>query len=212
MIDDLIGRGVTEPYRMFTSRAEFRLSLRADNADQRLTPMGIDLGCVGGARKRAFDRKMAQLADAKVRLSQMKLAPQEVAAHGIKVSSDGVRRNGLQLLAFQDVRFGDLVAMDPSLSNVEESIRHQVWCDALYANYIDRQDRDVQAVKRDEAHVIPADFDYFALQGLSNELSAKLSTARPATIAAAGRVEGMTPAALTLLLARLRQQGRKRSA
>ncbi len=212
MVDDLITRGVTEPYRMFTSRAEFRLSLRADNADQRLTPMGISLGCVEDVRQRSFEGKMAALEGAKSRLSRMSLSPPQIAKHGIQASSDGVRRDGLQLLAFQDVRFDDLIAISPDLVDVSPEIRHQVWCDALYANYIDRQDRDVEAIKRDEAHVIPMDFDYGALQGLSNELSVKLSASRPATLAAAGRVEGMTPAALVLLLAKLRQTERKRSA
>lgn len=212
MVDDLITRGVTEPYRMFTSRAEFRLSLRADNADQRLTPTGIRIGCVGAPRREAFESKMGALDKARQRLVGIDLAPGEIAAHGIKVSADGVRRNGLQLLAFQDVGFDDLIAIEPELANVPNEIRHQIWCDALYANYIDRQDRDVQAMKRDEAHVIPADFDYGALRGLSNEISAKLARARPATLAAASRVEGMTPAALTLLLAKLRQNERRRSA
>ncbi len=212
MVDDLITRGVTEPYRMFTSRAEFRLSLRADNADQRLTPTGIGIGCVGAPRREAFETKMDALDETRQRLVGIDLAPGEIAAYGIKVSADGVRRNGLQLLAFQDVGFDDLIAIQPKLANVPNEIRHQIWCDALYANYIDRQDRDVQAMKRDEAHVIPADFDYGALCGLSNEISAKLARARPATLAAASRVEGMTPAALTLLLARLRQNERRRSA
>jgi len=212
MIDDLISRGVTEPYRMFTSRAEFRLSLRADNADQRLTPLGIELGCVSEARRDAFLAKMDSLTSVKARLSAISLAPNEVAAHGIKVSADGVRRNGLQLLAFQDVSFDSLVDIVPSLADVPTDIQHQVWCDALYANYIDRQERDVEAMKRDEAHAIPNNFDYTGLQGLSNELSAKLTAVRPNTLAAAGRVEGMTPAALTLLLAKLRQEDRKRLA
>ncbi len=212
MVDDLITRGVTEPYRMFTSRAEFRLTLRADNADQRLTTLGLELGCVGRHRAEAFEAKMESLGAATSRLSEMRLSPREVAAHGISVSADGVRRNGLQLLAFQGVSFDDLIAMDAGLADVPEVIRHQVWCDALYANYIDRQDRDAEAIRRDEAHIIPADFDYGALKGLSNELMAKLSAARPATLAAAGRVEGITPAALVLLLTKLRQTDRKRSA
>lgn len=212
MVDDLISRGVTEPYRMFTSRAEFRLSLRADNADQRLTPIGIDLGCVGQSRCRAFEDKVDALGKAKSRLARISLTPGEIATHGIKVSADGVRRNGLQLLAFPDISFDNLIDIQPDLADIKTEIRHQIWCDALYANYIDRQDRDAEALKRDEAQVIPEGFDFTALQGLSNELSVKLSRARPPTLAAAARVEGMTPAALTLLLAKLRQSDRKRSA
>ena len=212
MVDDLITRGVSEPYRMFTSRAEFRLSLRADNADQRLTPVGIDIGCVGDARRATYDKKMQALGLAKARLSAMSLTPQDVAGHGIKISEDGVRRNGLQLLTFPDVGFENLISLQPDLADIPESTRTQVARDALYANYIGRQERDIQALKRDEAYEITADFDYNALHGLSNELSGKLSTARPATLAHAGRLEGMTPAALMLILSKLRQADRKRSA
>ena len=212
MIDDLTSRGVTEPYRMFTSRAEFRLSLRADNADQRLTPMGIALGCVGESRRDAFESKMQALDAGKARLSAMSEAPGGIAAQGIKISADGARRNGLELLAFQDVQFDHLIALQPDLSDIPVEIRHQLWCDALYVNYIQRQDRDVEAMKRDEGHVIPLSFDYAGLPGLSKELSTKLADARPATLAAAARVEGMTPAALTLILAKLRQAERRRIA
>ena len=212
MIDDLTSRGVTEPYRMFTSRAEFRLSLRADNADQRLTPMGIALGCVGESRRDAFESKMQALDAGKARLSAMSEAPGGIAAQGIKISADGARRNGLELLAFQDVQFDHLIALQPDLSDIPAEIRHQLWCDALYVNYIQRQDRDVEAMKRDEGHVIPSSFDYAGLPGLSKELSTKLAAARPATLAAAARVEGMTPAALTLILAKLRQAERRRIA
>ena len=212
MVDDLISRGVTEPYRMFTSRAEFRLSLRADNADQRLTPLGAELGCVGDKRLRAFEEKVVALGAAKDRLKLMNLTPAAVAVHGIKVSSDGTRRNGLQLLAFPEISFDTLIAIQPDLADVSKEVQHQIWCDALYANYIDRQDRDAEAVKKDEALVIPDEFNFSGLQGLSNELSVKLDRIRPATLAAAGRVEGMTPAALTLLLAKLRQTDRKRTA
>ncbi len=212
MVDDLITRGVTEPYRMFTSRAEFRLSLRADNADQRLTPLGLELGCVGDERRIAFEAKIEALEAGRARLEAMQVAPKELASQGVRLGGDGVRRNGMQLLAIPDVDFETLIALVPSLAEVSPNIRHQLWCDALYASYIDRQGRDVEALRRDEGHEIPADFNYRALPGLSSELSAKLSAARPATLAAAGRVEGMTPAALALLLAKLRQSKRKRSA
>lgn len=212
MIDDLITRGVSEPYRMFTSRAEFRLSLRADNADQRLTPIGIVLGCVGNTRKAIFDNKMESLETAKNVLLGISLTPKEIADHGIKISKDGVRRNGMQLLSFPDVSFDDLISLHPGLSGLPKEIGLQVSKDALYANYIDRQGKDIAAVKRDEAYEIPLNFDYQALQGLSNELSDKLTRARPATLAQAGRIEGMTPAALTLLLSRLKRSGSRRIA
>lgn len=212
MIDDLVTRGVSEPYRMFTSRAEFRLSLRADNADQRLTPIGLDLGLVRPTRKHAFEAKMEALSSGKSALEAQKYSPKEIAEAGVKVSSDGSRRTAYQILAFPDADFTNLVALDESLGEIAPEIQRQLSCDALYANYIDRQHRDVQKMKRDEQHVIPDGFDYAALNGLSNELRAKLERIRPQTIAQAGRVEGMTPAATTLILARLRQAERSRVA
>jgi tRNA uridine 5-carboxymethylaminomethyl modification enzyme len=209
MVDDLITRGVSEPYRMFTSRAEFRLSLRADNADQRLTPLAIELGCASEQRKAAFTTKMEALSSAETLLKDTAFTPREVGAAGIKTSADGVRRSAYQLLSFPDVTWGDVAKLDPSFDQVTGEIRDQLAKDALYANYIDRQAKDVAAVKRDEQQKIPADFNYDGLNGLSNELSSKLSLVRPHTLAQAGRVEGMTPAALTLLLAKLRQNERK---
>ncbi len=211
MVDDLTTRGVSEPYRMFTSRAEFRLSLRADNADQRLTPVGIDLGCVGPDRRAAFEDKMERLAAGRAALDAQSWTPRELSAQGIRIAADGARRSGYDLLAFPDVSFDTLVALDPSLQTIDAETRTQLERDALYANYIERQKRDVEAMERDEAQEIPADFDFGALKGLSNELRQKLTAARPETLAQAGRVEGMTPAALTLILARLRQ-ARRRSA
>ena len=208
MIDDLITRGVTEPYRMFTSRAEFRLSLRADNADQRLTPMGIDLGLVGEPRRIAFERKAEKLSQAKDLLTARRFTPQEVEKTGMQVRKDGTKRSGFDLLAFPDIGFDDLLGLESNLSVIDPPIRDQIAKDALYANYIERQKRDVEALQRDEAHEIPLDFDYNGLEGLSNELSAKLTAARPRTLAQAGRVEGVTPAALTLILAKLRQSKR----
>ncbi|TDX31937.1 tRNA uridine-5-carboxymethylaminomethyl(34) synthesis enzyme MnmG [Rhodovulum visakhapatnamense] len=209
MIDDLVTRGVSEPYRMFTSRAEFRLSLRADNADQRLTPAGIEVGCVGETRKRAFGDKMERLTAARGRLESLSLTPKQIAAAGIKVNADGTRRNGADLLAFPDVVFDDLIPLDPALENVDIEIRTQLARDALYAHYIDRQAQDVEAMRRDEAQSLPADFPYDQLEGLSTELKCKLSQARPETLAQAARIDGMTPAAATLILARLRQMGRR---
>ena len=209
MIDDLTTKGVSEPYRMFTSRAEFRLSLRADNADQRLTPIGIALGCVGEARRERFAEKMERLRVGRAALEDRNWTPREVSAHGVKISADGARRSGYALLGFQDVCFETLVEMDPSLSSVDTGTRAQLERDALYANYIERQTRDVEAMQRDEAQEIPETFDFGTLQGLSHELRQKLIVARPETLAQAGRVEGMTPAALTLILARLRQLQRR---
>lgn len=212
MIDDLTTRGVAEPYRMFTSRAEFRLSLRADNADQRLTQMGIDLGCVGETRREEFLLKSEKLSKASAILEQSSFSPKELSAAGITVSQDGNRRNGFAVLAFPDVGFDDLLPLLPELAETDEETRAQVERDALYANYISRQERDVQAMKRDESFVIPADFDFSGLDGLSNELKQKLGAARPENIAQAARVEGMTPAALALILARLRRADKARSA
>lgn len=212
MIDDLVTRGVSEPYRMFTSRAEFRLALRADNADQRLTPLGLDLGCIGKARKDAFEDKMHRLNDAKTRITAQSYTPKQLNEAGIAVNQDGNRRTGFDVLAFPDVGFDDLIALDSSLSDVDFETRGQISRDALYHNYIERQRKDVEALKRDEAQRIPADFDFMVLDGLSNELKTKLDRSRPETLAQAGRVDGMTPAAMTLLLAKLRQADKKRAA
>jgi tRNA uridine 5-carboxymethylaminomethyl modification enzyme len=212
MIDDLVTRGVSEPYRMFTSRAEFRLSLRADNADQRLTPMGLALGCVGAGRKAAFEAKLERLDKARAALTAHRLTPTEAQAAGLRVGQDGARRDGMALLAFPDVDFAALSAIWPDLAGTEPEIAAQLERDALYANYIARQKADVEAMRRDEAQAIPGDFDYAAVQGLSSELRGKLERVRPETLGQAGRIDGMTPAALTLLLARLRQDARRRTA
>ncbi|MAQ85952.1 MAG: tRNA uridine-5-carboxymethylaminomethyl(34) synthesis enzyme MnmG [Maritimibacter sp.] len=212
MIDDLVTRGVSEPYRMFTSRAEFRLSLRADNADQRLTPLGIDVGCVGETRREAFEQKREALEAGKAALEALSLSPREAAEHGMPVGQDGRRRNGFELLAFPDISFDQLDGLSDDVDAITPGIREQMSRDALYANYVARQAQDVEAMRRDEETRIPASFVYEGMQGLSNELSAKLQRVRPETIAQAGRVEGMTPAALTLILAKLRQADRKKSA
>lgn len=210
MIDDLITRGVSEPYRMFTSRAEFRLTLRADNADQRLTPLGVDLGLIGADRKDAFDHKMSLLSSGRASLESATFTPKEMRKADINVSEDGNRRSAFEILSFPNVTFSNLVKLDPSFANIGEVIQNQLSCDALYANYIERQNRDVEKMKRDEAHEIPDDFNYADLKGLSNELRTKLIVVRPQTIGQASRVEGMTPAACTLILARLRQENRKK--
>lgn len=205
MIDDLTTRGVSEPYRMFTSRAEFRLSLRADNADQRLTPKAIDLGCVSETRRTEFLNKLNKLEAVRGRLTEHTYTPKQVASAGIAVNQDGTRRSGMEVLAFPNVGFADIQVLVSGLDDVEPDIQIQTERDALYANYIARQEKDVAAMKRDEQHVIPADFDFSALEGLSSELKGKLTRARPGNIGQAAKVDGMTPAALALILARLRR-------
>lgn len=212
MIDDLITRGVSEPYRMFTSRAEFRLSLRADNADQRLTPLGLTLGCVGEVREVNFRDKMDRLASARTLLESNNYTPKQLRQTGLDIKEDGTRRTAFQLLSFPDIGFDDLLPLDPQLEGVDAETRQQVERDALYHNYIERQKRDVELMRKDEQKEIPSDFDYATVEGLSNELKSKLSSVRPANLAQAGRIDGMTPAALTLLLMRLRQSDRSKSA
>lgn len=212
MIDDLTTRGVTEPYRMFTSRAEFRLSLRADNADQRLTPKAIEHGFASSARQAAFEDKMARLETGRKRLEEASFTPRQLAEHGFKINQDGARRSLFQVLAFPDVDFAKLIELDATLAEIDPNTQSQLEKDALYANYIQRQQRDVEAVKRDEQQVIPDDFSYDVIDGLSNELKLKLNAARPANLSQAARVDGMTPAALTLLLAKLRQAKREKRA
>ncbi|MEQ6202936.1 tRNA uridine-5-carboxymethylaminomethyl(34) synthesis enzyme MnmG [Sulfitobacter sp. HNIBRBA2951] len=212
MIDDLTTRGVSEPYRMFTSRAEFRLSLRADNADQRLTEQGIALGCVSDTRAAVFSEKSERLAECRSALEGKTFTPKEANSVGITVSQDGQRRTGFQLLSFPDVSFDQVAQLDPDLTSVNGAIASQVAKDALYANYISRQALDVALLKKDEGEAIPVDFDYGSAEGLSNEAKLKLSAARPENLAQAARIDGMTPAALTLLLALIRKQQPKRSA
>lgn len=209
MIDDLTTNGVSEPYRMFTSRAEFRLSLRADNADQRLTRLALELGCVSESRKQAFLDKQEKLSAARNALESQTFTPKQISEAGIRVNQDGNKRSGLDVLAFPNVNFEDVVRLLPTLEDVSEDIRRQVERDALYANYIARQEREVSALKRDEGYAIPKDFSFEGIEGLSWELQQKLSQVRPETLAQAARIDGMTPAALALLLARLRKPVRK---
>jgi len=212
MIDDLTTRGVSEPYRMFTSRAEFRLSLRADNADQRLTRLGLEIGCVEKPREVIFEQKMADLGTAREILNSVKYTPKELVGTGIKVNQDGTRRTAFEVLAFPDVAVRDLISLDPSLAKVSTPLQQQLKTEAIYANYIGRQARDVEMLRRDEAHAIPAEFDFERIDGLSNELKSKLSTVRPGDLAQASRIEGMTPAALTLLLVSLKHSERLKTA
>ncbi len=205
MIDDLTTRGVAEPYRMFTSRAEFRLSLRADNADQRLTKLGLSVGCIESQREEIATSKIQMLKDVTNSLNSQNFTPKQIQDAGISVNQDGNRRDGIAILAFPDVEFEDILALLPELSDVEGEIRRQIERDALYSNYIERQARDILAMKRDEGIEIPMDFDYLSLASLSNELKMKLERVRPKNLSEASKIEGVTPAALTLLLAHIRK-------
>jgi tRNA uridine 5-carboxymethylaminomethyl modification enzyme len=205
LLDDLITQGVTEPYRMFTSRAEYRLTIRADNADQRLTPFGAAFGCVGPQRKARFDAKMDQISAGVAALKATRVTAEQAATRGIRLSKDGQARSAYALLAFPDASADDIDPFCKEFANLPAPVREQVWCDALYAQYADRQKADVDALRRDESRVIPAGIDYDSLSGLSGELSAKLKRIRPANLGQAGRIEGMTPAALTLVLAHVRR-------
>ncbi len=212
MVDDLVTRGVSEPYRMFTSRAEFRLKLRADNADQRLTGAGIALGCVGRERQAHFEAKTKALSEGLTLLNQLSLTPTEAARHGLTVNRDGRRRTAFELLSFPDISFDHLMPIWPELGSLAPQIAAQLGVDARYAAYLRRQDEDVAQLKRDEAVSIPADFDYGAIPSLSAEVRQKLVQHRPGTIAQAGRIEGVTPAALLTLLARVKAGRARKSA
>lgn len=205
LIDDLVTRGVTEPYRMFTSRAEFRLTLRADNADQRLTQRGIDLGCVGPERAAVFHVKQRALDEARALARSLTLTPAAAEKAGLAVKADGQRRNVLQLIAYPDIDLDRLAVIWPELAAWGPEVREQIEIDAAYAGYLDRQQADVDAFRRDEALRLPADLDYGAVGGLSNEIRDKLTAVRPLTLGQAARIEGVTPGALTALLAHVRR-------
>ena len=204
MIDDLTSRGVAEPYRMFTSRAEYRLSLRADNADQRLTPKAIELGCVGVGRQSAFEEKLSLINKGRAKLHALSVSSRELIDAGVAISQDGSKRTAFEALAIEAVTWDALLQIAPELSEIDEKTRVQLGKDALYANYIERQKKDIEALRRDEAQVIPSNFDFSEIEGLSNELKLKLSRSQPANIAQASRIDGMTPSALLLILSRIR--------
>jgi tRNA uridine 5-carboxymethylaminomethyl modification enzyme len=211
MIDDLVTRGITEPYRMFTSRAEYRLTLRADNADQRLTDKGIALGCVGSARALRHGAKMAALNAAKALTKSLALTPNEAARHGLALNKDGQRRSAFELLAYPEIGWSEIHGIWPELSAIDPAIAVHLEIDAKYDVYLKRQTADVEAFRRDEGLIL-GDIDYSAVPGLSNEARSKLEAARPRTVGQAGRLDGMTPAALGILAAYLRREARRKTA
>jgi tRNA uridine 5-carboxymethylaminomethyl modification enzyme len=212
MIDDLTTRGVTEPYRMFTSRAEYRLTLRADNADQRLTPLGEAIGCVGSERSLAFAEKAKQLAEAEALLSSVALTPDQAAKHGLTINRDGRKRSAHELLSYPEIDLARLEQIWPELRSINQSIAAQITANARYSVYVKRQELDIAAYRKDEGIAIPKDFTFSALPGLSTELRHKLERDRPETLGKAARLDGMTPAALMLLLAHLKKGPAARSA
>ncbi len=205
MIDDLVTRGVSEPYRMFTSRAEYRLTLRADNADQRLTGRGVALGCVGRARAELYRAKMAALDSAQTMARSLSLTPTQAARNGLALRRDGQRRSAFEILSYPEIDITDLARIWPAFGELDAKIAAQLEIDAKYHVYLSRQAADVESYRRDENLVLGEDLDYGTLPGLSNEVRQKLQLHRPRTIGQAGRIDGVTPAALTLLLAYLRR-------
>ena len=212
MIDDLVCRGVTEPYRMFTSRAEFRLSLRADNADQRLTPKGLELGCVGREREDIFINKINRIKKARELFENQTYTPKTLSQNGISISQDGNRRTLMQVLAFPNVSYKDLFKLEPKLIKIDEETLKQIQKDATYVNYLDRQRKDIDTIKKDERVLIPMNLDYNSIQGLSTELKLKLSRARPKNMLQASNIDGITPAALMLVMAKIKFLGKAASA
>ena len=212
LVDDLVTRGTSEPYRMFTSRAEYRLTLRADNADQRLTPIGLAYGAIGGERAQAFAGKMAALDAARRLAGELRLSPTALRRHGLMVNADGIARSAAELLAHPGIDMARLAAIWPELSVISPDIAEQLAIDALYAGYLERQARDITAFRRDEALLLPDGLDYGAIGGLSAEIRGKLAAARPATLGAAARISGVTPAALVALLQYVKRRPEPRAA
>lgn len=208
MIDDLVSRGVSEPYRMFTSRAEFRLSLRADNADQRLTPLAIELGFVSERRKSVFSQKKQQLSHWIETLKELNLTPKEAQNHGLSINQDGQRRSGFDMLSYPSIELKDLEKVWPELAAIPEKLAEDIEIEATYSRYLDRQKLEVNLLKQEDFLAIPQDFDYDKVTGLSNEVRQKLKDKRPTTVRDAREIEGVTPASLTLLLRILRRDKR----
>jgi tRNA uridine 5-carboxymethylaminomethyl modification enzyme len=200
LADDLVTKGTNEPYRMFTSRAEYRLILRADNADQRLTRLGMEVGCISGARARAFEVKEKAIYEAKARMLALSATPQELAKFGIKVNMDGQRRTAMALLAYPDAPLEKVKEIWPELNDITGAVAEQVEIEGRYAGYLERQEADIRAFRRDESLSLPADLDYMSIEGMSTEVRSKLAQHKPSTLGAAARISGITPAALTALL------------
>ena len=210
MVDDLVTRGVSEPYRMFTSRAEYRLRLRADNADERLTPRGLAIGCISPRRAQVFAERLQRLEDASALIASLGATPKELERHGLKVNQDGQRRGVADLLRLPGVNIARLSEIWPELAALDPEVAERIEIDSRYAGYLERQEADIAAFRRDEALVLPGDLDYRAMPGLSNEMCELLERARPATLGAAARLPAMTPAALVLLLRHVKAGGSTR--
>ena len=205
MIDDLITKGVSEPYRMFTSRAEYRLSLRADNADFRLTPIGIKLNLVKDKRKKLFNKKQKKINILESSLLKKSLTPNAASKHSIKIAMDGVKRNGVELLGMKNVKLGKLRDIWADIPQFEHSIDEQVEINAHYSGYLPKQESDIKTFKKDESLVIPNSIDYDSFSGLSNEVKSKLKTIRPKTLGQALRIDGVTPVAAIILLGAIKR-------
>jgi len=212
MIDDLVTRGTSEPYRMFTSRAEYRLLLRADNADLRLTPRGLSLGCIGQQRRQSFTAKAEALAAGRQLMAHLTATPNELRGQGLSINQDGVRRSAQDLLRYPQIGWAELHRLWPELAGLRADIAEQLEIEGRYAGYLERQASDIAAFRRDEDLLLPPDLDYQAIGSLSSEVRLKLAQARPATLGAAGRIPGVTPAALTALLGHVKRQGRDQAA
>jgi tRNA uridine 5-carboxymethylaminomethyl modification enzyme len=208
LVDDLVTLGTREPYRMFTSRAEYRLSLRADNADQRLTPLGLRLGCVGVSRETAWTAKEKALAEGRALVQTLKMTPPELVKRGLPVNQDGQIRSAAMLLGYPDMTVARLAAIWPELGSLRPDVAEQVEIDGRYAGYMERQQADILAFRKDEGLTLPDDLDYAAIGGLSNEVRAKLQQHKPGTLGQAARISGVTPAALSALLGHVKKRRR----